>query len=65
MVELGREVRGGVSKADGEVAHVLNVSFERVHVLIRGVGVWRMLLLLGFSLFFFYFIIFFGYFLLG
>lgn len=36
MSELGSEIFGGVSKVDGEVAHVLNASFKRVHVLIGG-----------------------------
>ena len=49
MSELGGEIVGGVSKVDGEVAQVLNASFERVHVLVGG-EVMEWLLLLFWSL---------------
>jgi hypothetical protein len=55
MGELGRKVRGGVSKVDGEVAHVLNASFQRVHVLIGGEVVMRILLFLRPCVFFYFF----------
>jgi hypothetical protein len=64
MGELGSDIGGGVSKVDGEVAHVLNASFERVHVLIGGeVVMWR-LLLFGPCMFFFNFFLSFGFILL-
>jgi hypothetical protein len=38
MAELRHEVCGGISKVDGEVAHVMNVAIKRIRVLIHGVA---------------------------
>ena len=64
MSELGIEIVGGVSKVDGEVAQVLNASFERVHVLIGGEVVEWLLLLFWSCMFFFNFFFSFGFILL-
>jgi hypothetical protein len=45
MSELGIKIVGGVSKVDGEVARVLNASFECVNVLIGGEAVEWLLIL--------------------
>ena len=55
MSELGSEIIGCVSKVDGEVAQVLNASFERVHVLIGGEVMMWLLLLFRPCMFFFNF----------
>ncbi|KAK1682669.1 hypothetical protein QYE76_043517 [Lolium multiflorum] len=64
MGELGCEISGGVSKVDGEVSHVLNASFERIHVLIGGEVMMWLLLLLRPYMFFFKFFFSFGFILL-
>jgi hypothetical protein len=64
MGELGREISGGVSKFDGDVAHVRNSFSERVHVLIGGEVMMWLLLLFRPCMFFFNFFCSFGFILL-
>ena len=51
IMELGGEACSGIWKVDGEVVHVLNVSFECIDVFIGGVVVWWLLVLFYFFIF--------------